>query len=116
MKALVGAFNQEKALVGAFSVFVQLHQLIVYNTTEGRGCAAAGARAGGEGRRGRAAAAQPPARQPRLGPPGPRHRGCQRRAGAKQESAHRGGEHGALKSINRCTKMSFLSAKQTCRS
>ena len=33
MKALVGAFNQEKALVGAFSVIVQLHQLIVYSTT-----------------------------------------------------------------------------------
>ena len=30
MKALVGAFNQEKALVGAFSVIVQLHLLIVY--------------------------------------------------------------------------------------
>ena len=30
MKALVGAFNQEKALVGAFSVIVQLHRLIVY--------------------------------------------------------------------------------------
>ena len=28
MKALVGAFNQEKALVGAFSVIVQLHRLI----------------------------------------------------------------------------------------
>ena len=28
MKALVGAFNQEKALVGAFSVIVQLHGLI----------------------------------------------------------------------------------------
>ena len=28
MKALVGAFNQEKVLVGAFSVIVQLHQLI----------------------------------------------------------------------------------------
>ena len=27
MKALVGAFNQEKALVGAFSVIVQLHPL-----------------------------------------------------------------------------------------
>ena len=27
MKALVGAFNQEKALVGAFSVIVQLHRL-----------------------------------------------------------------------------------------
>ena len=26
----VGAFNQEKALVGAFSVIVQLHRLIVY--------------------------------------------------------------------------------------
>ena len=30
MKALVGAFNQEKALVGAFSVIVQLHRLIIY--------------------------------------------------------------------------------------
>ena len=30
VKALVGAFNQEKALVGAFSVIVQLHRLIVY--------------------------------------------------------------------------------------
>ena len=28
MKALVGAFNKEKALVGAFSVIVQLHHLI----------------------------------------------------------------------------------------
>ena len=28
MKALVGAFNQEKALVEAFSVIVQLHRLI----------------------------------------------------------------------------------------
>ena len=28
MKALVGVFNQEKALVGAFSVIVQLHRLI----------------------------------------------------------------------------------------
>ena len=28
MKALVGAFNQEKALVGAFSVIVQLYRLI----------------------------------------------------------------------------------------
>ena len=32
MKALVGAFNQEEALVGAFSVIVQLHRLIVYST------------------------------------------------------------------------------------
>ena len=30
MKALVGTINQEKALVGAFSVIVQLHRLIVY--------------------------------------------------------------------------------------
>ena len=29
MKALVGAFNKEKALVGAFSVIVQLHRWIV---------------------------------------------------------------------------------------
>ena len=28
MKALVGAFNQENALVGDFSVIVQLHRLI----------------------------------------------------------------------------------------
>ena len=34
VKALVGAFNQEKALVGAFSVIVQLHRLIVYSTNE----------------------------------------------------------------------------------
>ena len=33
VKAVVSAFNQEKALVGAFSVIVQLHQLIVYSTT-----------------------------------------------------------------------------------
>ena len=32
MKALVAAFNQEKDLVGAFSVIVQLHRLIVYST------------------------------------------------------------------------------------
>ena len=32
MKALVGAFNQEKALVGAFSVIVELHCLMVYST------------------------------------------------------------------------------------
>ena len=30
MKALVAAFNQEKALAGAFSVIVKLHRLIVY--------------------------------------------------------------------------------------
>ena len=29
---VVAAFNQEKALVGAFSVIVQLHQLIEYST------------------------------------------------------------------------------------
>ena len=34
MKALAGTFNQEKALVGAFSVIVQLHRLIVYSTNE----------------------------------------------------------------------------------
>ena len=33
MKALVGAFNQEKALVGAFSVIVQLHRLIDFLNT-----------------------------------------------------------------------------------
>ena len=32
VKALVGTFNQEKTLVGAFSVIVQLHRLIVYST------------------------------------------------------------------------------------
>ena len=30
MKAVLAAFNQEKALVGAFSVIVQLHRLIVW--------------------------------------------------------------------------------------
>ena len=30
MKVVVAPFNQEKALVGAFSVIVQLHRLIVY--------------------------------------------------------------------------------------
>ena len=33
MKAVVAAFNQEKALVGAFSVIVQLHRLIDLRTT-----------------------------------------------------------------------------------
>ena len=37
VKAVVGAFNQEKALVGAFSVIVQLHRLIVYITNPGGG-------------------------------------------------------------------------------
>ena len=32
MKAVVAAFNQEKALVGAISVIVQLHRLIVCST------------------------------------------------------------------------------------
>ena len=36
MKALVGAFNQEKALVGAFSVIVQLHRLIDLRHYAGR--------------------------------------------------------------------------------
>ena len=30
---LVDAFNQEKALVGAFSVIVELHRLIIFSTT-----------------------------------------------------------------------------------
>ena len=30
VKAVVAAFNQKKALLGAFSVIVQLHRLIVY--------------------------------------------------------------------------------------
>ena len=34
VKAVVAAFNQEKALVGAFSVIVQLRRLIVYSTRE----------------------------------------------------------------------------------
>ena len=33
MKALVCAFNQDIALVGAFSVIAQLHRLIVCSTT-----------------------------------------------------------------------------------
>ena len=37
VKAVVAALNQEKALVGAFSVIVQLHQLIVYSTTHHAG-------------------------------------------------------------------------------
>ena len=48
MKALVGAFNQERALVGAFSVIVQVHRLIVYSTSPGGGLRRAGE--GGEGR------------------------------------------------------------------
>ena len=36
MKALLGAFNQEKALVGAFSVIVQFHRLIVYSNIQHR--------------------------------------------------------------------------------
>ena len=36
VKALVSAFNQEKTLVGAFSVIVQLRQIIVCSTTEGQ--------------------------------------------------------------------------------
>ena len=33
VKALVGAFNQEKALVGAFSVIIKLRRLIVCSST-----------------------------------------------------------------------------------
>ena len=33
VKAVVAAFNQEKALVGAFSVIVKLHLLIVYSSS-----------------------------------------------------------------------------------
>ena len=33
MKAVVAAFNQEKALEGAFSEIIQLHRLIVYSTS-----------------------------------------------------------------------------------
>ena len=33
MKALVGALNQEKALVGAFSVIIHHRRLIVYSTS-----------------------------------------------------------------------------------
>ena len=33
LQVLVGAFNQEKALVGVFSVIVQLRRLIVCITT-----------------------------------------------------------------------------------
>ena len=32
MKVLVGTFNQEKAIVGSFSVIVQLRRLIVHGT------------------------------------------------------------------------------------
>ena len=42
MKEVVAAFNQEKALVGAFYVLVQLHRLIVYTAlvTASRGVTA----------------------------------------------------------------------------
>ena len=33
MKAVVAAFNQDKAQVGAFTLIVQLHGLIVYSTS-----------------------------------------------------------------------------------
>ena len=32
MKGVVATFNQEKALVGAVSMIVQLHRLIIYST------------------------------------------------------------------------------------
>ena len=38
MKVIVGTFNQEKALVGAFSVIIQLLRLIVCSTTLDAGC------------------------------------------------------------------------------
>ena len=34
LEAVVGTFNQEKALVGAFSVIIQLHRLIVCSTNK----------------------------------------------------------------------------------
>ena len=34
MKAVVATFNQEKALVRASSVIIQLHRLIVYSTNQ----------------------------------------------------------------------------------
>ena len=37
VKAVEAAFNQEKALVGAFSVIVQLRRLIVYSTKDESG-------------------------------------------------------------------------------
>ena len=84
MKALVGAFNQEKALAGAFSVIVQLHRLIVYNTPRltGLTLVAGGEAPGGDGGDG----------------PAPRHRhvveaeDLVRGAGVK----HRAGEHHRL--------------------
>ena len=33
MKVVVASFNQEKALVGSFSVIVQFHRLIIYSTS-----------------------------------------------------------------------------------
>ena len=55
MKAVVAAFNQEKALVGALSVIVQLHRLIVYTalvltppTEDLRGVGVHEAEAGGQ--------------------------------------------------------------------
>ena len=34
MKAIIAAFNQEKALVGAFSVIIQLSRRFVSNSTQ----------------------------------------------------------------------------------
>ena len=42
MKAVVAAFNQEKALVGAFSVIVQLHRLIDLRHYQAALCGAGG--------------------------------------------------------------------------
>ena len=38
VKAVVAAFNQAEALVGAFSVIVQLHRLIISTTTPDSAC------------------------------------------------------------------------------
>ena len=77
MKALVGAFNQEKE-VGAFSVIVELHRLFVYSTNKyplerGDGSAADDpARAGAADRRAAAGEQRVQAedRQPRAVPRG----------------------------------------------
>ena len=37
VKAVIGAFNQAETLIGAFSMIVQLHRLIVYSTSDNIG-------------------------------------------------------------------------------
>ena len=71
MKALVGAFSQEKALVGAFSVIVQLHRLIDLRHCSVRVRAVAVVARLPLSVPGLGAAARPPPGHPRPGLPAP---------------------------------------------